>query len=89
MLSKFEAYGRPVWLTEFSCLDGSADESAAGQQTYMKTAIPILEADPKVFRYSWFIGRSSTPAAYDLFGDPGKLTPLGQTYVGFPGACAF
>lgn len=89
MLSKFEAYGKPVWLTEFSCLDGSADESAAGEATYMKTAIPILEADPKVFRYSWFIGRSTKTETYDLFGDPGKLTALGDTYVGLPGACTF
>ena len=89
LLSKFEAYGRPVWLTEFSCLDGSADESAAGQDTYMKTAIPLLEADPKVFRYSWFIARSTNPSAYDLFGDPGQLTALGQTYVTLPGACTF
>jgi Glycosyl hydrolase catalytic core len=87
MLGRFEAYGRPVWLTEFACLD-AADTSEAVQEAYLKQAVPVLEADAKVFRYAWFIGRSSPGAAtYDLLGAPGALSPLGQTYVGEPGAC--
>ena len=87
ILGKFEAYGKPVWLTEFSCLD-SADTSASKQDAYMRDAVPLLEADPKVFRYSWFIGRSFPDIeSFNLFGAPGVLTDLGETYVGFDGAC--
>jgi hypothetical protein len=87
MLGRFEAYGRPVWLTEFACLD-QADTSESVQQAYMKEAVPLLEADPRVFRYAWFIGRSSpSPTSYDLFAAAGQLSSLGQTYVGLPGAC--
>jgi hypothetical protein len=50
--------------------------------------VPLLEADPKVFRYSWFIGRSFPDIeSFNLFGDPGVLTGLGETYVGEGGAC--
>jgi Glycosyl hydrolase catalytic core len=88
MLTRFESYGRPVWLTEFACLD-NADTSEAAQETYMKAAVPVLEADPKVFRYAWFIGRSSPGSStYDLFASPGALTPLGSTYTSFSGACS-
>jgi hypothetical protein len=45
----------------------------------------VLEADPMVFRYSWFTGRSSQQPAVDLLGpDSGVLTPLGQEYVTLP-----
>jgi hypothetical protein len=54
----------------------------------MKAAVPVLEADPKVFRYAWFIGRSSPgSSSYDLLSSPGALSPLGNTYVGFNGSC--
>jgi hypothetical protein len=87
MLARFEGYGRPVWLTELACLD-SADTSESAQETYMKQAVPVLEADPKVFRYAWFIGRSSpSSSSYDLFAALGELSPLGQTYVGLSGRC--
>jgi hypothetical protein len=87
ILARFEAYGKPVWVTEFSCLDGG-DTSEAAQETWLKTAVPVLEADPKVFRYAWFLGRSSPTAnPWDLLAAPGALAPLGQSYVAQPGAC--
>ncbi|HEX2676399.1 MAG TPA: glycoside hydrolase family protein [Polyangiales bacterium] len=88
IVGKYESrYGKPVWLTEFACLDDPGDHSAAGQLAYMKQAVPFLESDPKVFRYAWFIGRSSQPAANDLFAAPGALTALGSAYATLPGAC--
>ena len=50
-LAGFEQFGKPIWLTEFSC-DASASE--AQQEAYMRAAIPYLESNPHVFRYSWF-----------------------------------
>jgi hypothetical protein len=87
ILRRFEKYGKPMWLTEFSCLD-DPDISEPVQQRYMRSAVPVLEAKSNVFRYAWFIGRAFPDGdPYDLFGAPGDLTPLGDTYVGFDGAC--
>jgi hypothetical protein len=50
----------------------------------MAEAVPLLEGRADVFRYAWFIGRSSpvNPGwPIDLLGAEGELTPLGQTYV--------
>ncbi|TKD12063.1 hypothetical protein E8A74_05470 [Polyangium fumosum] len=86
-LQQFESkYTQKLWLTEFSCLDGS-DTSEPAQQAYMKAALAILEADPRVERYAWFTGRSDFTPSIDLLGADGELTPLGQTYVNAPASC--
>lgn len=83
-LSRFKKYGKPIWLTEFSCGDAE-DVSLAVQERYMREAVAILEADPQVARYAWFIGRQS-PAnpgwPVDLLAGDGRLTALGEEYLG-------
>jgi hypothetical protein len=79
-LAKLKKYGKPIWLTEFSCMD-AGDHSAAGEQTYMKAALQILENDPTIFRYSWFTGRWPDPSGVSLLGGDGQLTDLGGLYV--------
>jgi hypothetical protein len=81
-LQGFVQFGKPIWLTEFSC-DGS--HPVAEQQTYMEAAVPYLEGNPNVFRYSWFSSSAITPAL--LMNPDGSLTSLGTTYVGLPAAC--
>jgi hypothetical protein len=85
-LAEYETkYDKPLWLTEFSCLDGSIAATAANETKYMTDALALLESDPKVFRYSWFTGRFSSQPAINLLGAAsGALTPLGQTYVSLP-----
>ncbi|MFT3765930.1 MAG: glycoside hydrolase family protein [Minicystis sp.] len=86
-LQQYESkYPQPLWLTEFACLDAS-DTSEPAQETYMKAALAILEADPRVVRYAWFTGRSDGNPTVDLLGEDGQLTPLGQTYVNYPESC--
>jgi hypothetical protein len=75
-LPGFEQFGKPIWLTEFSC-DG--DASLAEQEAYMRAAIPYLEANPKVFRYSWF-SADPIPNA-KLINPDGTPTQLGKVYV--------
>jgi hypothetical protein len=82
-LSKLKKYGKPIWLTEFSCMD-AGDHSAAGEQAYMKTALDILENDPAIFRYSWFTGRFTNPSGISLLAGDGQLTDLGTQYVTTP-----
>lgn len=81
-LEGFEQFGKPIWLTEFSC-DGKA--SAADQEAYMRAAVPYLEGNPHVFRYSWF-SADPIPNA-KLVADDGSPTPLGQVYLGLPQSC--
>ena len=42
-LEGFEQFGKPIWLTEFSC-DGT--KTAADQEAFMRAAIPYLEEQP-------------------------------------------
>jgi hypothetical protein len=86
-LSQYESkYNKPIWLTEFSCLDGSLPATAGNELAYMMGAIPQLESDPMVFRYSWFTGRFPQQGAVDLLGaGAGTLTTLGQEYIALPG----
>jgi Glycosyl hydrolase catalytic core len=81
-LAGYEQFGKPIWLTEFSC-DGSATE--AQQEAYMRAAIPYLEGNPHVFRYSWF-SADPIPNA-KLVGSDGSPTALGQVYIDLGGAC--
>jgi Glycosyl hydrolase catalytic core len=81
-LQGFVQFGKPIWLTEFSC---DATHSIADQKAYMQAAIPYLESDPNIFRYSWF-SASPIPNA-ELMNSDGSLTDLGQTYVSLSEAC--
>ncbi len=81
-LEGFEQFGKPIWLTEFSC-NGSA--SAADQEKFMRAAIPYLESNPHVYRYSWF-SAGPIPNA-KLINDDGTPTALGTVYIGLDKAC--
>lgn len=85
-LGNLKQFNRPIWLTEFSCLD-QADKSVAVQRAYMNTALDILEKDPAVFRYAWFTGRDAGVPSIRLLGASGQLTELGQQYIAFPQSC--
>ncbi len=50
-LEVFEQFGKPIWMTEFSC---HTSATAAEQEAYVRVSIPYLEGNPNVFRYSWF-----------------------------------
>jgi len=81
-LEGFVQFGKPIWLTEFACPGSS---TVAEQQTYMQAAVPYLEGNPHVYRYSWF--SSSNIASALLMNPDGTLTSLGTTYVGLPESC--
>lgn len=75
-LDGFEQYGVPIWLTEFSCNPSASVEE---QEAFMREAIPYLESNPHVFRYSWF-SAGPIPNA-KLINDDGSPTALGQVYI--------
>jgi hypothetical protein len=81
-LQGFVQFGKPIWLTEFAC---DPSHSVADQKAYMQAAVPYLEGNPRVFRYSWF-SAASIPNA-ELANADGSLTELGTTYVGLAQSC--
>ncbi len=81
-LEGFEQFGKPIWITEFSC-DPSA--SVAEQQAYMEEALDYLENKAEIFRYSWF-SAGPIPNAR-LVEDDGSPTALGQVYIDLPRSC--
>lgn len=85
----FKKYKKPIWLTEFAGWESNGVINNVNDQTgFMVSAVDMLESDIIIYRYAWFIGRTSGGAgAYpyiDLLGANGVLTPLGQTYVNMP-----
>jgi hypothetical protein len=82
-LEGFEQFGKPIWLTEFSC---NGDASVADQEKFMRAAIPYLEASSFVYRYSWF-SAGPIPNA-ELIKADGSPTDLGKVYMSLPQACA-
>ena len=49
---------KPIWITEFACADYSNNnnpyKNPTAQLNYMKSVLPMLEANPYVEKYSWF-----------------------------------
>lgn len=81
-LQGFVQFGRPIWLTEFCCGNGASE---AEQATYMRAAVPYLESNPHVFRYSWF-SADPIPNAR-LINSDGSPTALGQVYTSLARGC--
>eukprot|EP00933_Yihiella_yeosuensis_P049837 TRINITY_DN4727_c1_g1_i3.p1 TRINITY_DN4727_c1_g1~~TRINITY_DN4727_c1_g1_i3.p1 ORF type:complete len:465 (-),score=77.12 TRINITY_DN4727_c1_g1_i3:95-1489(-) len=93
-LDLYRQFGKPMWITEMACADPYAEPerlTAAGQEMYMKEAIPLLESDPDVEMYAWFnyfAGEWKHPidgvsGNAGLVYKNGSLSPLGILYDGF------
>jgi Glycosyl hydrolase catalytic core len=78
----FVQFGRPIWVTEFSC---DAKASVAAQKAYMQAAVPYLEGHPGVARYAWFSAKNIPNG--QLANSDGSRTDLGQTYVDLAQSC--
>lgn len=77
----FDKFKKPIWLTEFN---QSPAASMASQMQFMREAIPILEKDPRVFRYGWFLARSGQANTNLFASQSGVLTELGNLYASLP-----
>jgi len=79
----YRDYKRPIWINEFAC-PPFKNCTAEHQLAFMKSALPVLEQSPYVFRYAWFVNRDNRPSPK---GDDSlhvvnssSLTPLGEFY---------
>ena len=84
-------FSKPVWLTEFA--PDAGDCGVEGREAlvektlaFMDRELPILDADPYVERYAWFMPKTNIPTLdhCDLLDEeqPGVRTPVGDRYLG-------
>jgi hypothetical protein len=72
----------PIWVTEYAEWHAADDNE---EREYLIQATDFLERTPYVAGYAWFKERVPGNKKISILADePGKLTPLGQTYVDMP-----
>ncbi len=87
MIRRFDKYGKPIYMTEFCHANGSITNSESEQISFMSEILNMLETDPNVDGYSWFMARGTGSwSAISLLNSDLQnpaLTPLGKLYVNF------
>ena len=87
-IGEFERYDRPIWVTEWASWDEGGPANVGEQMDYLASTVRWMEANPNVYRYSWFIGRTDGgPSAFpyiDILAGDGQLSPLGGLYTAIP-----
>jgi hypothetical protein len=79
-LDLFRKYNKPMWVTEFN--QSASWTTPQTQREYMVETVSLLEKDPAVFRYAWFLTRAN--GINSTLFDPattGQLTELGLIYT--------
>jgi hypothetical protein len=66
---------RPIWITEWGCLNQSAPDEATVVAFY-KAAVAMLAKHPRVERYAWYPWSKNC----NLNAKDGSLTKLGEAY---------
>ena len=89
MKETYNAYERPIWITEFAVADWNATSPANNvhsQQAviqFMSELLPALDDIEYIHRYAWFDGGDRAPLASSaLYDTDGNMTALGQVYAG-------
>ena len=88
----YQAYGKPIWITEFAVRDMDATTSVPNKYSeayvlsFMNQVLPALDELDYVKRYSWFDPNSNNPnyprlITADLISETNELTPLGDFYA--------
>lgn len=71
---------RPIWITEYGCLNKSAPDRATVQRFYAG-ANAVFARHPRIERHAFY----PYIANHELFETSGAFTPLGQAYANTPG----
>jgi hypothetical protein len=69
---------RPIWLTEWGCLNQS-NPTAAAVQAFFSGAIAMFAKHPRLERYAWYPWTTNNELVQN-----GSLTPLGTTFAAAP-----
>jgi hypothetical protein len=78
-----EQWGKPIWITEWGCLNVSGP-TAATVQGFYDSAIVMFQKHPLIERYGWFLSRATDTNAL-VNTTTVTLTPLGTDYAAAPG----
>jgi hypothetical protein len=70
---------RPIWLTEWGCLNKS-NPDAATVQAFFSGAIAMFARHPRIERYAWYPWTTNN----ELVVDAGVLTSLGTVFAAEP-----
>ncbi len=70
---------RPIWLTEWGCLNQSAPDTTTVLNFY-NGALAVFSRHPRVQRYSWYPWSTNN----ELVNSDGSLTTLGIAYAAAP-----
>jgi hypothetical protein len=73
------AGGRPIWITEWGCLNQSAPDTAT-VVAFFKAAAAMLARHTRVVRYAWYPWATNC----ELNDKSGALTELGKLYAAEP-----
>lgn len=73
-----EKFGRPIWITEFGCLNAS-NPSAEVVQNFYASALQAIARHPKVERYAWYPWTANNELVAE-----GNLTELGTAFAAAP-----
>ena len=81
-LDYYDAFGMPMWLTEWSCYK----QDMATNRTFLENIIPVLESYERLERYAWYANRTTSDsyAGAALFDSAGTPTPAGEVYINLP-----
>ncbi|MFH4969446.1 glycosyl hydrolase [Gaetbulibacter sp. M240] len=85
----YNAYNRPIWITEFAVADWSATSPENNRhsdqqvQDFMTEILPTLDQIDYIHRYCWFPFSGNAPQGTSsaLFDEESNLTPLGNIYA--------
>ncbi|USI75244.1 glycosyl hydrolase [Sphingomonas morindae] len=86
-----EMYKRPIWVTEFGCVDWSAHGERKNRYTerdavrFIETVCPFMERTPWIRGYAWYPwgkpGGGGPLSASAFFQPDGSLTDAGHAYA--------
>jgi hypothetical protein len=71
--------GRPIWLTEWGCLNQSAPDVDTVVR-FFNGALAVFDRHPRVARYAWYPWATNN----GLVNGDGSLTALGTAYAAAP-----
>ncbi len=66
----YNLYKKPIWLTEFNC---NVNRTAQTHKDFMAIALPYLDSDPRIERYSYFFEDHIPELVGGALSDIGKL----------------
>jgi len=83
-LDHYAQYGKPMWITEFACVDDSTGFVPCTDQgeinNFINQIVPLFEGDSRVAAYAYSNGEGLGDV-WPMTDSNGDLTQSGQTYI--------